>query len=361
MKIRPRLIVETDVFTRTLEVILDPDCSAERYEAFADFFSHDVPDFTGWTQSICKRSPHIAPAQVIFVDSVEDLHRELPTADAVVVESLPIGQAELAMAPRLKAVQKYGFVTRNIDVAACKARGVEVMTVRRRANIACAEQALMLMLALAKRLPEVNKMTSMKRLEDAGFKPRPFDRRHTPSSNWARISGIEMLSGATLGILGFGEIGQEIALRAKVFGMKIIYSQRTRADAQVEKDLQAEYRDLDALLAESDWLVPQLPATPSTHNILDAACFAKLKKGARLVNVSRAQVMERDAVIAALRDGTLGGFALDTLWKEPGSDDDELLSFPNVILTPHLAGSPRFNATADFEEMVANLDHALRH
>jgi phosphoglycerate dehydrogenase-like enzyme len=92
---------------------------------------------------------------------------------------------------------------------------------------------------------------------------------------------------------------------------------------------------------------------------MDANKFSKIKPGARLVNVSRAQVMERSAVLAALENGTLGGFALDTLWTEPGSDDDELLRFPNVILTPHMGGSPRLNATADFEEMIRALDATL--
>lgn len=355
----PHILVEMDVFTRVLDVILNADCTPDRLAAFADFFAHDVPDFDGWLNKVRGNCARIAPSRITFVDSIEELHRELPSADAVVVESLPIGELELGLAPGLRAVQKYGFVTRNIDVDACASRGVEVLTLRRRANIACAEQAMMMMLALAKRLPELNGLTTMKRLQNAGFKPAPFDRSHTPSSNWARVSGISMLYGATLGIIGFGEIGRELALRAQPFGMKIIYTQRTRLDSEAEQALDVEYRDMDTLLQESDWLVPQLPATPSTEGLMDAAKFSKMKKGVRLVNVSRAQVMERSAVLEALENGTLGGFALDTLWTEPGSDDDELLQYPNVILTPHMAGSPRLNATADFEELIAGLDKAL--
>lgn len=355
----PHIVVEQDVFTRVLDVVLDDQCTPDRRAAFRDFFAHDVPDFDQWRADLRARCERAAPSRITFVETREELRAALPDADAVVVESLPMGAEELALAPRLRVIQKFGFVTRNIDLDACAARGVPVLTLRRRANIACAEQAIMMMLALAKRLPEVNKKTTMARLEEAGFSPAPFDRRHTPSSNWARISGITMLHGATLGIIGFGEIGREVALRAHAFGMKILYTQRTRVDPDTERAWHAEYRDMDALLAESDWLLPQLPATPSTEGLLDAPKFAKMKRGVRLVNVSRAQVMSRDAVLAALRDGTLGGFALDTLWKEPGEDDDELLSYPQVILTPHMAGSPRFNATGDFEEMILGLDHAL--
>jgi lactate dehydrogenase-like 2-hydroxyacid dehydrogenase len=156
-----------------------------------------------------------------------------------------------------------------------------------------------------------------------------------------------------------GEIGQEIAKRARAFDMQVIYTQRTRLDPQTEKDLGLIFHDLDSLLAISDWLVPQLPSSPSTENLLDHQAFTKMKKGVRLVNVSRAQCMDRSAVIAALKNGILGGFALDTLWKEPGTDDDELLSFPNVILTPHMAGSPRWNGLNDFVELIEGLDNEL--
>ncbi|PIT82635.1 NAD(P)-dependent oxidoreductase [Limnohabitans sp. 15K] len=355
----PKIIVEMDVFTRLFDVILNKNCNQDLVAAFADFFAHDVPDFESWLNQVRQQCVRINPASIVFVDSADELRRELPDAVAVVVESLQIGEAELNLAPELLAVQKFGFVTRNIDLDACARRNVDVLTLRRRANMACAEQAMMMMLALAKRLPELNGRTTMKRLQDAGFKPAPFDRRYAPNSNWARVSGISMLYGATLGIIGLGEIGRELALRAHAFGMKIIYTQRTQLDRATEEALHVEYRNMDSLLRESDWLVPQLPTSPSTEGLLDAEKLSKIKKGARLVNVSRAQVMDKNAVLAALESGALGGFALDTLWSEPGSEDDQLLSFSNVILTPHMAGSPRFNATADFEEMIVKLDQVL--
>jgi lactate dehydrogenase-like 2-hydroxyacid dehydrogenase len=218
---------------------------------------------------------------------------------------------------------------------------------------------MMMILALAKRLPELNGLTTVKRLENGGFKPRAFDKRYTPSGNWARVGGITCLYGSVIGIIGMGEIGQEITKRARAFDMQVIYTQRTRLDPQTEKDLGLTFHDLDSLLAISDWLVPQLPSSPSTENLLDHRAFLKMKKGVRLVNVSRAQCMDRSAVIAALQTGVLGGFALDTLWSEPGSDDDELLSFPNVILTPHMAGSPRWNGLNDFVELIEGLDNEL--
>lgn len=359
MKKHTHIVVENDVFTRVLDVILNPDCSQERLDAFADFFAHDAPYFLQWAADLRGQCKHIGRSRITFVDTQEELQQALTDADVALVESLSFGPTELACAPQLRAVQKYGCITRNIDLAACAERGVKVLTLRRRANMACAEQAMMMILALAKRLPELNGLTTLSRLQKAGFHPAPFDRKHTPSSNWARISGISSLYGATLGIIGMGEIGRELAQRAKAFEMKIIYTQRSQLDAATEQALAAEFCDMDSLLARSDWLVPQLPASPSTHGLLGVEAFRKMKKGLRLVNVSRAQCMDRSAVIESLRNGTLGGFALDTLWTEPGSDDDELLTFPNVILTPHMAGSSRWNGLADFVELVQGMDKAL--
>jgi phosphoglycerate dehydrogenase-like enzyme len=167
------------------------------------------------------------------------------------------------------------------------------------------------------------------------------------------------LNGSTVGIIGLGEIGREIALRAAAFGMNVVYFQRTRLPPGEEEALGASYRPLDTLLALSDWVVPQLPADPATRHLIDAWRLALMKQGACLINVSRADVVERDALIAALRSGHLGGFALDTLYEEPGRDDDELLAFDNVILTPHMAGSPRSNGLSDMEDLITGLAQAM--
>jgi phosphoglycerate dehydrogenase-like enzyme len=141
--------------------------------------------------------------------------------------------------------------------------------------------------------------------------------------------------------------------------MDILYFQRTRLPPSEEAALGVSYRPLDALLAQSDWVVPQLPADPSTRHLIDRKRLAVVKPGACLINVSRAEAVERSALIAALRSGHLGGFALDPLYEEPGRSDDELLAFDNVILTPHLAGSPRSNGLRDIDQMITGLAQAL--
>jgi len=356
---RRTLLVEDDPITRFIEVVLDPACSQERQAAFADFVAHDVPDFAGWCAQVRQRATRLYPANVRLVATPEELSAHVGEADALVVESLPVLESDLARVRRLKVVQKFGMTLRNIDTAACTTRGVKVLTLRRRANIACAEHAFTLMLMLARRIHEFNGVISPERLEAAGYPYKPFDGRHAPNGNWGRIPGLRSLHGRTLGIIGLGEIGREIALRASAFGMRVLYYQRTPLPSSEERALGARYSELDELLTESDWLIPQLPSGPQTRNFLDAGRLAKLKPGACIVNVARADLIDRGALIAALASGRLGGFALDPLYEAPGRDDDELLRFRNVILVPHLGGSPRWNALDDCEQLVAGLAQAL--
>jgi phosphoglycerate dehydrogenase-like enzyme len=234
-----------------------------------------------------------------------------------------------------------------------------VLTIRRRANIACAELAIALMLTLAKKLHRLAGRISVDQLRQIGYAYKPFDRRHTPNSNWPRISGLRTLNGATLGLIGLGEIGREIAIRAAAFGMRILYYQRTRLPEVEEHELKATYAPLEKLLAGSDWIVPQLPGGPATRSLIGRAQFAQMKPGAFLVNIARADVVDRAALIEALRSGRLGGFALDPLYEEPGRDDDALLGFDNVVLTPHIAAQPRFNALDDLADMMEALSKEL--
>ena len=353
------VVVEDDPFPRLLQVILDPACDPQRVEAFRHFLSLDLPDFDGWLAKARAAAGPLYPSRVLLAGSDEALRAVLPEATVLVVESLRIGAAELALAPKLQAVQKYGKVLRNIDTAACSARGLPVLGLRRRANIACAEHTMMLMLALAKRLPEVAGRISLNQLREAGFEPRTYDRRHTANSNWAGIGGLRILQGDTLGVLGMGEIGRELAPRAAAFGMHVRYHQRTRLDAAEESALSIEYAGLDELLATSDWLSIQLPHSDSTRGFMDAARIAAMKKGAVLINTSRSELVDRDALLAALRSGHLGGLGLDVPYEEPARDDEELLGFRNVLVTPHTAAQPRFNALGDFMDLLAGLGKVL--
>jgi phosphoglycerate dehydrogenase-like enzyme len=353
------LVVEEDPFLRLVGVLLDPATPAERLAAFADFFAHDEPDFAGYCGRVRAQVGALYPAQVRIVDTQEELRAALPGARAVVVESLKVGPEEVAIGRDLKLVQKFGMLTRNIDAAVCAARGIEVRTIRRRSNVACAEMAFALMLTMAKKLNRMLGRTTADELAAMGFPYKPYDRRHTPNSNWGRIPGVRMLDGSTLGIVGLGEIGREIAIRGAAFGMRILYSQRTQLPETLEREIHARYVPLATLMAESDFITPALPISPSVKGLIGREQLAVLKPGAIIANVSWAPAIDRDALIEALPSGRLGGFALDPLYDAPGRPDDELRTFPNVALSPHLAAQPRSNSLGDLAEICEGMARAL--
>ena len=355
----PVVVAEDDVIIRTVQVVLDPDTPAERRAAFADYFSVDVPDFDAWLEHIRAQIPGLYPATVHMVDDDAAFHAALPDADAAVIESLPMGETELALAGRLKVVQNFGTDLRNIDQEACARHGVAVKPLRRRVNIAVAEHAMALMLALAKRICLTHGRLDVASLEQAGFPARMYDRRHVAGANWSRVDGLMTLSGTTFGALGLGEIGREVAQRARGFDMKVLYHQRNQLPGDIEVQFGANYCGFNEILERSDVVSIHLPLTNATEGMIDAAAFRRMKPGALLVNISRAAIIDRAALIEALESGRLGGAGLDVHYAEPGEADDPLKRFDNTVLTPHNAVASRVNATADMEELVANLAEAV--
>jgi phosphoglycerate dehydrogenase-like enzyme len=260
-------------------------------------------------------------------------------------------------------VQKFGTVVRNIDVAACTDKGVAVEILRRRVNIAVAEQALALMLALAKRICELKGVVDEPALRRAGFDPTPYDRRYTGNSNFARIPGLKTLFGSTLGIIGMGEIGREVASRGASFGMRILYYQRNRINPLDEMALSAAYAPLEEVMEKSDYISIQLPASPGTRGLLGRNELTRIKPGAVLVNVARAELIDHEALLDVLSSGRLGGFALDVGYSEPANPDDPLLNYRQsgrVILMPHTAVAARQNNLNDLEEMCLKLWRSIQ-
>jgi phosphoglycerate dehydrogenase-like enzyme len=359
---RPIIVVEDDPFPRLIQVILDPTAPAARLAAFSHFFAHEEPDFAGWCGRLRGRLKRLHPAEVRLVGDQASLLAAMPGARIVIVESLSVGKKEIAAAGKtLRIAQKYGTVLENFDAAACRRAGVRMLTLRRRVNISCAEHAFGLMLALARKIRETAGLISVEQLRAAGYSPTQYDRAHTANANWARITGTRNLYGRQLGVVGFGEIGREMAERAAAFGMRIVYTRRHRLAKTDEARYGATYASLGELLATSDFVSLHLPLTDATRGIIGRRELGLIKPGAILVNISRPPLVDREALLEALRAGRLGGFGLDPHYDAPGHADDPLLGFRDVIITPHLAGSPRFNSLDDFEELLLGLDTALRN
>jgi phosphoglycerate dehydrogenase-like enzyme len=229
---------------------------------------------------------------------------------------------------------------------------VGVRVQRRRTNVAVAEHSMALMLALAKQLPLVGGRVTPQRLAEVGHSPARYDRRHTANSNWGRFGGLRTLAGATLGLVGLGEIGREVAAMARGLGMHVLYTQRTRLDPAREAEFGVTYACFDELLAESDYISLHVPMNENTRDMFGEETFARMKPGAILINTARAAIVNREALLGALRSGRLGGAGFDVLYEEPAGEDDPLLDLDNVILTPHLAGAGRFNGVNDIVDII---------
>lgn len=237
----------------------------------------------------------------------------LPEADFLVVGLLPVTAAHLDAAPRLKGVLKHGVGVDNIDVDACTSRGIPVLNAPGSNADAVAELAVGLMFALARAIP--------------------LGHASVTAGRWERGVGRE-LGGKTLGIVGFGNIGRRLALKARGLGMAVVatdpFPDRAFADAH-----DVALTDLDDLLTRSDYV--SLHAAGNA-TLLDAARVAAMKPGARLLNLARGEVADLDAVHVALVSGRLAGAAIDAYVSEPPDTTHPIFAHPNAIFMPHSGG-----------------------
>lgn len=261
--------------------------------------------------------------------TADELHALVPGADALIATlSDRVDAALLDRAPRLRVVANYAVGLDNVDLDATRARGVVVANTPDVLTEATADQALALLLAVARRVVEADRFVRDGRWR--GFAPDLLLGRG--------------LQGKALGVVGLGRIGQAVARRARAFGMSIRYAGlRPRPEAAA---LEAAHLPLDDLLAGSDAVVVTCPLLPATRGLLDARRLALLRPGALLVNVARGPIVDEAALAAALRAGRLGGAGLDVFEDEPRVHPD-LLALPpdRVVLAPHL-GSATFEARA---------------
>jgi glyoxylate reductase len=231
----------------------------------------------------------------------------------------PVGGAEVDALPALRVVSNYGVGVDHIDVAAVTDRGVPVGNTPGVVDGATADMALALMLAAARNVVEGDRFA-----RGPGFL----------DLDPGRMLGRDVF-GATLGIVGMGRIGKEVARRAQGFGMRILYFQRRR-DEQAESRLGVRYAPLSQLLSESDFVTLHVPLTPESRGLLGEAELRAMKPTAFLVNTARGAVVDPEALSRALAEGWIAGAALDVTEPEPLPRDHALLGLPNLVLTPHL-------------------------
>jgi glyoxylate reductase len=227
----------------------------------------------------------------------------------------------LSAAPKLRIAANVAVGFDNIDVAACTKRGVVATNTPGVLDETTADFAWTLLMAVARRLGEGEALAR--------------------SGNWKgwdldQLVGTDVW-GKTLGIVGFGRIGKAMARRARGFQMKVVYADAVRAQESMEKELNATYRGMNDLLAESDFISVHVPLLPETRGLFDGTRFHRMKPTAFLINTSRGPVVDEAALVHALESGKIAGAALDVYENEPFIHPG--LKRPNVVLAPHIASA----------------------
>jgi len=260
-------------------------------------------------------------ADGLAYEFLEDDHSELPAGSlagfgAAIVLAPRVSRTSLQGADDLLVVARFGVGYDNVDVGACSEAGVVVTITPDGVRRPVALSALTLVLALAHRLPEKDRLVR--------------------TGRWsAKLDYMgEGLAGRTLGLVGWGNVGQELTRLAQPFGVRQVAFDPF-ADASAAARAGVELVDLDGLLSAADFVVLMCALTPETHHLIDAARLSRMKSGAYLVNVARGPVVDQRALTTALGSRAIAGAALDVFEQEPPAEDDPLLELDNVILSPH--------------------------
>jgi glyoxylate reductase len=270
-----------------------------------------------------------------------ELTEAMRTADVLVpnlrdrIDTGLIAQA----GPNLRLIANYGAGVDHIDVATCRERGILVSNTPGVVTDDTADMTMALILAVTRRIPEGLAMMQSDRFE--GWSPGVL------------LGG--RIAGRRLGILGMGRIGQAVARRANAFGMQVHYHNRRRLREETEQELSATYwESLDQMVARMDVLSINCPHTPSTYHLMNARRLKLMKPGAVIVNTSRGEVIDENALARMLKAGDLAGAGLD-VYDHDGSAATELRSLSNVVLLPHMGSATREGRAEMGEKVIINI------
>lgn len=261
--------------------------------------------------------------EVVFWDELDEKEKnqKLAEADSLLTAIYKVNDEFMSRAPKVKIVQKLGVGTDNIDSVAAKKYGIAVGNVPGGNTNGVAELTLGLILDVYRKISVLN--------------------QETKACTWSmwkyRACSYEMRN-KVHGIVGFGNIGKRVAELSKAFGTTLLYYSRTRATAEVEKQYDVSYMDLEELLQTSDIVSIHLPLSNATRNLINAEKLALMKPNSILINVGRGNVVNEQDLYQALVSGKLSGAAVDVWADEPVTKENPLLSLENVIATPHVGG-----------------------
>jgi D-3-phosphoglycerate dehydrogenase len=250
--------------------------------------------------------------------NVDDIVAVAKDADAVLVTYAKLTREVLTQFTRCKAIGRFGLGVDNIDLPTAKEKGIAVNYVPDYCIREVSDHAMALLLSLIRKIPLSNKLVQGGRWEMPAVVP------------------IRRIEGTVLGLIGFGHIPRLVAPKAQAFGIKVI-AHDPFAKPDVFKAANVESVDLDTLFKTSDYVSVHAPLLPATRGMMNAVAFAKMKKGAYVVNTARGPLIDEPALVAALDSGQIGGAGLDVVAAEPLAKDSPLLGRDNVIISPHTA------------------------
>lgn len=273
----------------------------------------------------------------------EHMKEIIAEADYAISGQVAVSGDVLRAARKLKLLHKWGVGYDNIDIATAKELGIKVARTTGSNALPVAEFALGLMISA---------------LRYIGYGHAELKKGHW--STGSLPGETFMLSGKTVGIIGFGAIGQNVAKLLRGFGCTILYSKRQPLTAEEEAELGVRHASLDAILAQADVVSLHCPLTPETTNLIGREAFAKMKKTAVLINVARGGVVDESALVTALREREIAGAAMDVYAIEPLPADSDLLTLDNLVVTPHLAAMAADNFAPTVSRMFANIAHVSR-
>jgi glyoxylate reductase len=295
--------------------------------------THTLPE--GWLKALDGRCrPVFGPTDATRLDP--ELERFLPEAEGLLtLLTIPVTAALLGQCPRLRVVSNMAVGVDNVDLAACTRRGIPVGNTPGVLTAGTADLAMALLLAITRRLEEA--------AEDA---------RQGRWKTWSPTGWLGAdLDGATLGVVGFGKIGQAVARRAHGFGLRLLYSDPSH-HPELEDALGAQRVALEPLLGESDFVSLHVPLTEGTRGLIDAQALQRMKPGAYLINTARGPVVDQAALVEALQKGWIAGAALDVTDPEPLPPNHPLYSSPYCLIAPHI-GSATTNTRRRMAELAA--------
>jgi phosphoglycerate dehydrogenase-like enzyme len=289
----------------------------------------------------------------------QKLNELIRQAEAIYIYKDELSGDAIRSAPGLRFIQKHGLNCKNIDVKAARERGIPIATLPLFRNVAVAEHAFALMIACAHKILVGHRAVESAVYRELGVTPIRTSQRGI-RGNWAKIPGVIELMGASVGIIGLGDIGMEFARRCRAFGMDVYYYQRKPHPPDVETSYEATYLPLPELLKKVDYLTLILPHTPETERMIGTPELAMMKSSAALINVARGGIIDEPALVDALKRGVIAMAGLDVFYEEPLPATSALLDMPNVVLTPHLGGGSYQGREADYRAGLENIQRFFR-